>query len=247
MMYEAFASVYDVLMADVDYPGWARYILSLARENEVTVTRAADCACGTGSFTIELAKSNIQITGIDISEEMLRLAGEKSRSNGLRIPFIRQDMRKLTLHRPVDALFCVCDGVNYLTRPGDVKAFFLAAHQALRAGGGFFFDLSSDDKIQNRLGDRCLGGDDERVSYIWQNHFDADTHVLQMDLTFFVKEANGMYRRFTETHFQRAHQSDEIIRWLKEASFENIQIYGDRTFEMPRQNEERIHFAAVKA
>ena len=246
MMYGEFASVYDALMVDVDYQRWARYILELARQNEVTVARAVDCACGTGNFTVALAKSDIQITGVDLSAEMLQIAGEKSRSNGLRIPFILQDMRKLSLHRPVDAVFCVLDGVNYLTRPCDVKAFFRSAYQALRPGGGLFFDISSYHKLADCLGDRCLGNDGERISYIWQNHFDAGTRVLQMDLTFFVKESNGMYRRFSETHFQRAHHADETAMWLTEESFQNIHIYGDQTFEPPTRDEERIHFVAVK-
>jgi len=246
MAYEVFASVYDALMADVDYRRWAKYILELARQNEVSIARAVDCACGTGSMTIALAKNNIQITGVDISAEMLRIAEEKSRSYGLRVPFVKQDMRKFALHRPVDAVFCACDGVNYLTRPSDVQAFLRCAYRALRPGGGLFFDLSSVHKLANCLGDRCLGRDDEAISYIWQNHYDKNTRMLQMDLTFFVKESGGMYRRFQETHFQKAHQTDEMVRWLSEAAFQTVGVFGDQTFENPRQEEERIHFVAIR-
>lgn len=55
MMYEAFAAVYDALMDDVDYAGWAAYYLALAERSGVLPRRAADCACGTGSLTLALA------------------------------------------------------------------------------------------------------------------------------------------------------------------------------------------------
>lgn len=141
MMYEGFAAVYDTLMADVDYPRWAAHYLRLAREIGVSCRRAADCACGTGNLTLALAAQGVTMTGLDISMEMLRVAGEKARGQGVSVPFVRQDMRKLLLHRPMDAVFCACDGVNYLTTPEDARAFFAAAYRALRPGGGLFFSI----------------------------------------------------------------------------------------------------------
>jgi len=246
MMYEGFAAVYDALMADVDYGQWADYYLRLAGSRGVFPARAADCACGTGSLTLALQKRGVTMTGLDISVDMLRAAGEKARGQGMQLPFIRQDMRKLLLHRPMDAVFCACDGVNYLTQPGDVRAFFAAALQALRPGGGLFFDISSPYKLRRRLGDTCLGGDSEAVSYIWQNHFDARAATLQMDLTFFLRGADGRYTRFVETHFQRAHEASEICSWLLDAGFHSADAWGDRTIAPPAETEERIHFSAIR-
>lgn len=246
MMYEGFAAVYDTLMADVDYAAWADFYLAMAARAGITGRRAADAACGTGSLTLELAARGLTMTGLDLSVEMLQMAGTKARSRGLPIPFIRQDMRKLLLHRPMDAVFSACDGVNYLVRPGDVQSFFAATYQSLRPGGGFFFDISTEHKLRNTLGNNCLGEDREAVSYLWQNHFDEKSCTLQMDLTFFVRGRDGRYDRFTETHFQRAHTADEIIGWLREAGFIHHAVYGDRTFSPPKETDARIHFAAVK-
>lgn len=246
MMYEGFAAVYDGLMSDVDYVGWADFYLSLAERSGVEMRRAADCACGTGSLTLELAAQGLQMTGLDLSMEMLAVAGQKARARGMQVPFVRQDMRKLLLHRPMDAIFCACDGVNYLVRLPDVQAFFAAAYESLRPGGGLFFDVSTQHKLAHRLGNNCLGNDDEAVSYIWQNHYDNKSRTLQMDLTFFVREADGRYSRFGETHFQRAHTADELTDLLRVCGFTNIAVCGDRTFSPPQENEERMHIAAMR-
>lgn len=247
MIYQGFAAVYDALMADVDYAAWTDFYLSMAEKSGACVRTAVDCACGTGGVALSLAARGISVTGVDQSAEMLAAAADKARKQGVSVPFVRQDMRSFRIHRAVDAVFSACDGVNYLLKPRDVRAFFRAAHGALKPGGGLFFDVSSEHKLAHVLGDRCLCGDGEAVSYLWQNHYDADERILQMDLTFFAREADGLYRRFSETHRQRAHRLGELTSWLGEEGFAQIQVYGDRRLDSPSEREKRIHIAAIRS
>ncbi|MBR2328440.1 MAG: class I SAM-dependent methyltransferase, partial [Clostridia bacterium] len=147
-MYGKFAGLYDPLMKDVDYDRWAEYIASFLPEGSL---RIADCACGTGEMTLRLAKLGHILTGVDISEDMLRVASEKARKAALKIPFICQDMAKLTLHRPQDAIVCACDGVNYLDSIEDAAEFFAAAYNALKPKGMLLFDISSKYKLERVL------------------------------------------------------------------------------------------------
>ena len=140
-MYGAFASVYDALMDTVDYAAWAAYYKTLMEKCRVPAKgRVVECACGTGSLTLPLRRMGYQMTGADASEEMLAAAMEKARTAGVMIPFVRQDMRQLTVPRRVDCVLATCDGVNYLTSPEDVRAFFAAAFAALKPGGALIFD-----------------------------------------------------------------------------------------------------------
>lgn len=245
-MYEEFSAVYDRLMDDFDYPSWADYYLKLLSKHGVNPKVLCECGCGTGSMTIQLAKRGIKVIASDVSEDMLRIAQNKARKNGIITPFILQDMRSLSLHRPVDAVLCCCDGVNYLTAPDDVKAFFRASFNALRVGGALAFDISSRYKLRDQMGSSFFGEERDNIAYLWQNQYDEKKNEILMDLTFFLRRRDGLYQRFTEQHLQRAHTIEEITAWLTECGFESVCAYGDRNFDAPPPDSLRIHFIAKK-
>ena len=244
-MYEEFAAVYDTLMDDFDYPAWAAYYLRLLAEAGCRPRAAFECGCGTGSMSIPFARAGIKLAASDLSEDMLRVAQQKARKSGVSIPFVCMDMRRLELPRPTEAILACCDAVNYLTTKEDVLAFFRAAHRFLKPGGVLAFDISSEEKL-TAMGGAFYGEDRDGITYLWQNSMDENSRVITMELTFFVETEGGLYRRFDETHVQRAHARDEIVRWLNDAGFSDIRVYGDRTFQPPAPNEQRLHFTAKR-
>lgn len=51
-----------------------------------------DAGAGTGNFSLKLAKKGAEVTGIDLSEDMLKLAEEKTKQEGYDIPFLKRDI-----------------------------------------------------------------------------------------------------------------------------------------------------------
>ena len=244
--YGAFADLYDALMDDVDYDAWTDYYLSLIRGAKGEVKTLCDCACGTGSMSVRFARRGLRVTGADISGEMLARAQEKARRFGVQAMFVEQDMCALSLPRPVDALVCACDGVNYLLDDERVRAFFRAAHRALKPGGVLAFDISSRAKLRDTLGSGLFGEDRDDVTYLWANRYDERAETVTMDLTFFVREADGRYRRFDETHVQKAHEPKRLCELLAQAGFTGVEVFGDRTLEPPEPGAQRLHIRAVR-
>ncbi|MBR1584563.1 MAG: methyltransferase domain-containing protein [Clostridia bacterium] len=246
-MYTAFARVYDALMDSVDYPAWARHYQHLMDGCGVpNKGKLVECACGTGGITLPLKAMGYSITGIDLSEDMLAVAMEKARAAGLTVPFVRQDMTHLAVPGRVHAVLATCDGVNYLTEPAQVKAFFFAAHAALRPGGALIFDVSTPDKLTGDLGDHTLFSDDEQIAYIWRNHYEEKTACVRLDLSLFVRRPDGAYDRMEEHQIQRAHSRAELRAWLKEAGFADVHFYGRQRLTPPRPGDDRWHVTAVK-
>ena len=242
-MYSNFAHVYDKLMASVDRKAWLDYIISLF--GDVRIKRIADCACGTGALSIPLAKMGYIVTGLDSSAEMLEIAAANARSERVTIPFICQDMRHLALHRPVDAVLAVCDGVNYLTLKG-AESFFERAYESLTPGGLLLFDVSSRYKLSTTLGNNTFAEDEDGAAYIWKNAYDEQTKQVQIELTLFERQDDGRYIRFTESQIQRAHSERELTGALKRAGFDEIHSFDAFTMNPVNDKSERIQFLARK-
>jgi len=245
--YEEFAAYYDRLMADVDYDRWAKYLLELLQANGVEPDQSIlDCACGTGEITLRLHKAGYRMTGADASARMLEIAQQKARKAGAKIAFVQQQLQALTVHKPVSAITCACDGVNYLLSPEDVSAFFTGANRALKDGGLLLFDISSEYKLEKILGGQTFGEDEPECTYLWQNCFDEKTRLLEMRLAFFTPDGRGAYKRFDERHMQRAHTRQGIESLLKETGFALEAVYDAFTCVEPMSASERIQFVARK-
>ena len=245
-MYQAFAELYDELMNDVDYEGWADHYTRLLSIYGVREGKICECACGTGGLTIPLFRRGFQVTGADVSQEMLWQAAQKSRKQGASIPFVRQDMRALNLHRPMDAVLATCDGVNYLLTEEDLLSFFRAAHRSIRPGGAFIFDISTPHKLKNVLCSGLLGEDRENITYLWENTWHENRKVVELDLTFFVREEDGKYRRIDERQHQRAWDQQTLKETLWHAGFRAVSLYGDFTMNAASEKNQRWHVAATR-
>ncbi|MBQ6333344.1 MAG: class I SAM-dependent methyltransferase [Clostridia bacterium] len=242
--YTAFAPVYDRMMHDVDRNAWIDYLDGFLRDNGAH--RIMDCACGTGAAAILLYKKGYHVTGNDVSPEMLIEARNNAFREGAKgIIFICEDMRRLKIHKQIDALLSVCDGVNYLTSMKDVESFFVHAAGCLKPGGMLLFDVSSPYKFRKVLGTNTFTEETDEYAYIWKNNYDAKTKLCEMELTCFVKKG-AQYDRFTETHLQRAYTVDELTKALKKAGFANVHAYDAFTRDPVKRDSERIQFVAIK-
>ncbi|MCL2433618.1 MAG: class I SAM-dependent methyltransferase, partial [Clostridia bacterium] len=205
-----------------------------------------DAACGTGLIALEAAKRGISVTGVDNSPAMLAVAAEKARAAMLSLPFVRQPLQAFALHKPVDALTCVCDGINYLLTDNDLEGFFQAAYRALNPGGVLVFDVSTPYKLRETLGSNTFFVDDEGAAYVWEGQFDSAAQTLGIDLTLFIKGSDSLYTKHRECHTQRAWTSVQIITKLEQAGFLLEKEFGDDFISAPTPKSQRHHFVAKR-
>lgn len=245
-MYGDFAAVYDRLMREVDYPAWADYYSGLLAARGVPEgALVMEAACGTGSLTIPLA-GRYRMLPSDQSDQMLSRAALKAREAGLSLPFVKQDMRNLSAHRPAQALICGCDGVNYLLTLQDLRRFLMSARSALAPGGVLAFDISSRDKLSRVLGNNTLGLKEADICYLWQNAWQGGSGRLSMALTLFLRQGDESWRMIEENQTQRAWRREEIEQALQETGFSDIACYGGLTLKKPVKQAQRLHFAATR-
>lgn len=251
--YTGFAAVYDTFMDNVPYREWGEYIHSMLCEKGVKDGLVLDLGCGTGTMTEILAGYGYDMIGADNSEDMLELAMEKRRQSGHDILYLLQDMREFELYGTVRAVVSVCDSLNYITDPEDLENVFRLVNNYLDPGGIFLFDFNTEYKYREVMGDCTIAEDRGVCSFIWDNYYYEEERINEYDLTLFVRETGQpdpdtdepdkegqLYRRYTETHYQRAYTLEEMQRLLEKAGLVFEAAYDMDTKEVPGDTSERI-------
>ncbi|MDE5756713.1 MAG: class I SAM-dependent methyltransferase [Clostridia bacterium] len=232
--YSILAKYYDTLMGDFDYDGYFEFI------KDKLVGEGVDLACGSGEMTIRLAKDGKKMMGVDLSGEMLNVATQKAKKRALDVKWINLDMTQLELNHPVDFITCVCDGINYIDGK-DLQKFFDRVYDSLKAGGKFIFDVSSQYKLEDILGDNLFCEDYDDVTYIWSNAL-GDGFV-DMDIDFFEKIEGDTYKRIEESHRQYIHSVDFIKSCLKNW---RVEVFDGENYGKPKAKSKRLIFIAEK-
>ncbi len=240
--YSGFARTYDRFMEQMPYDEWAGKITGLLHENGIAKGIVADLGCGTGAMTRRLAKSGYDMIGIDLSEEMLEIAREKSEDS---ILYLHQDMREFELFGTVSAMISVCDSLNYILEEEELLQVFKLVNNYLERDGIFLFDLNTEYYYKTVLADNVFAQNLEDCSYIWENYYDEENLVNEYDITIYEKnEDSDQYKRFEETHIERAYPVKVIERLLKKAGMELLAIYDTETGKKPDSTCTRMYFIA---
>ena len=241
--YTGFAEVYDVFQDNVPYEEWCSYVTGLLKEYQVMDGLVLDLGCGTGSLTGLMARSGYDMIGIDNSGEMLQIAMNKRNASGLDILYLLQDMRGFELYGTVKAVISIGDSMNYIMEYQELVEVFRLVNNYLDPKGVFIFDLNTEYKYRELLADNTFAEDREESSFIWNNFYDEEDKVNEYDLTLFVKEGE-LYRKFEETHYQRAYGLDQIQQAIRDGGMEFVAAYDACTRNPVQQDSERIYVIA---
>ena len=242
--YSSFAAVYDLFMDNVPYQEWAGYVKGLLEEYGIAEGLILELGCGTGGMTEPLAHAGYEMIGVDASAEMLAKAQEKRQAAGLDILYLCQDMREFELYGTVRAVISICDSLNYMMSEAELLQVFRLVNNYLDPGGVFIFDLNTIYKYETLLGDTTIAEKREECSFIWENTYYEEEQINEYELTVFEREGDGRYRKYEETHFQRAYEPEDVKRLLAEAGLEFVAIYEAFTKQPPAAESERIYIIA---
>lgn len=242
--YHALAKSYDRLTNDVNYQQTVDFYKQILVREGCQPRTAVDLACGTGSVALLLAQDGLQVTGVDISEEMLTVACEKAQEQEKRPIFVCQTLQELQLPRGVDLAVCALDSLDYILDPEDCREAIRRVYKVLNPGGIFIFDVNTPEKLRAMDGQVFLDEDDD-VYCVWRGEFDENTNICSYGMDLFQREGQVWQRSFEE-HREYAYSQAQLTEYLKSSGFTKIRVYAERRFEDPQPGEQRIYFSARK-
>jgi SAM-dependent methyltransferase len=105
--------------------------------------RLIDLGCGTGRILIPLAGHGFQVLGVDLSEEMLRIVGEKAAAAQVNVQRLKANV--VELECLADAAFdyatCLFSTLGMVAGSGARRRVVAGVRRLLRPGGLFFLHV----------------------------------------------------------------------------------------------------------
>jgi len=186
-------------------------IVRLLRARGTRRGHLVEVGCGSGISAQHFAAGGYQVTGIDRSAAMIRLARQRAPRARFRVAAIER------FRLPAcDAVIAIGEIVSYL--PGGVPALrrlFRRVHDALRPGGVFIFDFI-ESAAGRTFATKSFGRDD------WALEARATFDPLRSTLTRHIVVARTVgrrVRRATEIHRVRVYTRAAVRRALIGAGF----------------------------
>ena len=243
--YDNFSRYYDALMENVDYAAKTEYALKLFERFDKKPTLLLDVGCGSGGFSLQFAKKEIEVIGADISEGMLVRAREKAEKEKLNVLFLNQSAADLDLYGTVDGAVCFMDTVNHIIDSKELQKSFNKISLFLEKDRLFIFDVNTIYKHQEILGDNAFVFESDNLYCVWQNFYNKRSKLTDIYLDFFETDGE-LYTRTTDEFSERAYTHNQLENMLLKAGFCIEAVYGEDTFKKPACNSQRNIYIARK-
>ncbi len=236
--YAHLAKWFEYLNDDCDYANWSQYLIAKLRG--YPLLEGLDIGCGGGWFTRAFSRAGFLMTGLDISEPMLNFAQETALKEGIRGEYLLGDITKFHSPKKYHFATAINDCINYIPK-NKLRAAFQKVNGALKKGGIFLFDISSEKKFREKIANTVSVDDREEVTYLCFHREEIDG--VTMEVTLFEKAGEG-YRRLDEIHRQYRYTEEEIVAALKECGFSLLSVEGHLGEE--KTQSDRLTFVAKK-
>lgn len=245
-IYQEYASVYDraghyeFSLAMIDY------LTKVLNRHETKEQTMLDLACGTGTLAVAMAQEGWSVIGVDGSEAMLEQARIKSRGASVDVTWRQEDMRDLSVDRPVALVTCVYDSLNYILESDDLAKVFRNVYRSLTKGGRFIFDMNTAYALSELWGDQAYVSEHPGLTRIALIGYNRRRQRTTIKIICFVKEGD-LYRKLSEVHKEQAYPREHVDTLLCDAGFDIEAAYDCFSFDPPDDDSGRILWVARRS
>ncbi|MDR2465229.1 MAG: class I SAM-dependent methyltransferase, partial [Streptococcaceae bacterium] len=235
--YTQFAFIYDEVMDESLYERW----LSFSKRHLLGgKTELLELACGTGALAVEFAKSGFNVTGLDLSEEMLMMAYNRGVENNVFVTWVEGNMLDLSEVGRYQVVTCFSDSICYMRGRQEIQQVFDEVYRVLEEDGTFLFDVHSIFQIDEVFPNYSYHVNEEDYAFLWDSFKGEKEHSITHELTFFVKDDEEKFYRVDEQHEERTYSIEQYQFMLESAGFLDVEVYADFEDEAPDETSKRL-------
>jgi SAM-dependent methyltransferase len=216
-LYHDLSWLWPIISPPEDYIEETEFFSRIIKEMaSIDVRTLLHLGCGGGRSDYTF-KKHFDVTGVDLSEDMLRLARKLNPGT----EYILGDMRSLRLGRTFDSIAAL-DSVNYMKTEGELSQLFQTAYAHLNPGGVFitFAEESFERFKQNRILSSTNAQGDTQVTFI-ESSFDPNPNDSHFEMTFiFLVRKKGNLEIHTDSHIWGLFRMDTWRGLLQKTGFQ---------------------------
>lgn len=224
-IFKNYAEYYDLLYFDKNYERECDYLEQLFQEYSLSKPRTIlDAGCGTGGHSVPLSKRGYDITGVDSSETMLRLARDRAHKLGAKVDFELATLQDFQLDKKFDACISMFAVIGYIIKTHDLQRAFSNIRRQLNQNALFVFDVwyaPAVFKIKPSPRMKRVVRKELEVIRFSESHLKPNRNICEVD--FFLIAINSKTRlvesEVTEKHFVRCYFRGELQRVLESSKF----------------------------
>jgi len=231
-MYNFFPKIYDEFMEHADYNKWKDLVLNIAKKYSISQDTVLDLGCGTGSLLIKLKDCFSKLYGLDISENMIKKAKEKAKTNETNIKFFHDDMVTFEMKEKFDVIVSFFDTLNHILSEEELLLHFETVKKALLNDGIYIFDYVDRDFMNEMFKNNIFVDERDNFTCIWQ--LSQEEEIDFIESTYFVKNKNNTYDKTREVYTKKIYSIGELKNIIGKSGLKilennkNSQIAGDR-------------------
>ena len=181
--------------------------------------RMLDLCCGTGQLARYFLDHGFEVTGIDLSEEMLvharRNAGQHLQSGAA--TFVQADATCFELPARFGLAVSTYDALNHLPDLSALRSCLASVARVTAAGGHFLFDLNTRSGLHRWNGTIVMEGDDAFL--VQRSHFDGGPRAETLITGFLPDADRSRYRRFDEEVYNTVFALTDVAQLAAETGW----------------------------
>ena len=228
MAFEDYANFYDFLYSDKNYQAECSFVKRVFDTYGAGDIRTIlDLGCGTSSHALILSDMGYTVTGVDLSEKMLRLAAGKAREQNKQIRFLEGDIRNLDLKQKFDAVLAMFNVLGYQTTNQDVESALRSARRHLGRNGLFICDVWFGPAVlREKPSERTKTIEQENSKVVRYARPVLDIINQTVEVNYTVSKIGGGQRQaeVKEPHLVRFFFYQELLGFLERNGFEVLKI-----------------------
>jgi len=233
-MYESeLAEYYDVMRQYRDYDKECQFADDLIQKHHPGTKKVLDICCGTGEHAIRMTKLGYEVTGIDLSPDMLKLAAKKAKRADVSIEFRCTDVNELDFKARFQAAYCLGYTFLYMTTDSKVMNFFAAIRKSLSTGGLLLVDfINGLSLIKDFQRDKFMYQHDNTTIFQFeQSSLDKARRIKHIEFYYFIDHHDGHMKTIFAEEDLRIFYDDEVQALMLNSGFENADSFGDYTLK----------------